>query len=85
MFFNKKYSPLFPENLLVFYGDNYLFDYALSKGKKNYFVSNMNFFTPYHATSSDRSIVGDIYQQDQAAFFELRRTLHVDGPCFRVG
>jgi len=85
MFFNKQHCPVFPDELLVFYGDNYVFDYALSKGKKNYFVSNMRFFTPYHATSSDREIVGDIYLRDQAAFFQLRESLQIDGPRFRVG
>lgn len=53
MFMNKSTWEPIPEELKLFYGDNWIFDGNQQAGRINYIITNSLFFTPYSVTSND--------------------------------
>lgn len=53
MFINRKnYIPI-PEDLIMYYGDNFIFDTCLANKKINYIITNIVHYTPYATTVSE--------------------------------
>jgi len=42
-----------PDGLDIYYGDNWIFDSCLVKGKTNYFITNIDMHTPYASTTKE--------------------------------
>lgn len=55
-FFHKSNWLPIPDGLDVYYGDNYIFDLQLAKGKTNYLITNMKFKGHFAQTTSDKTI-----------------------------
>lgn len=53
MFINRKNYIKIPEDMIYYYGDNFLFDTCLANRKTNYIIENIVHFTPYAQTVGD--------------------------------
>ena len=61
-----------PEGLDIYFGDNYLFDLQLSLGKTNYLITNLNFYTPFAATTSDTTITAGFLDRESLVYQQVR-------------
>jgi FkbM family methyltransferase len=75
MFMHKDSWTDIPEGLEIYFGDDFIFNLQLSQGKKNYLITNMEHFTQFAATTSDRNIT--------AGFLEREKTIY-DGIKLKV-
>ena len=75
MFMHKDSWTDIPEGLEIYFGDDFIFNLQLRKGKKNYLITNMKHFTQFAATTSDRNIT--------AGFLERERVIY-DGIKFKI-
>jgi predicted O-methyltransferase YrrM len=67
MFINKKnYIPI-PEDLVIYYGDNFIFDTCLANKKTNYIISNILHYTPYATTVTG---IGQDYLEAETIKYE---------------
>ena len=64
MFINKKSWVPIPAGLDIYYGDNFIFDLQLKRGKTNYIITNMDFYSQFAATTSDVSITGGMLEKE---------------------
>jgi FkbM family methyltransferase len=75
-FFNKAVWQTIPQGLDIYFGDNWAFDLQLAKGRQNYIIANMDFFTQFAATTKDQSITNGFLERErpiyEAAIAELR-------------
>ena len=75
-FFNKAVWTPIPQGLDIYFGDNWAFDVQLSKGRQNYIIANMDFYTQFAATTSDQDITNGFLERERpiydAAINELR-------------
>lgn len=53
-----------PDGLDVYYGDNYIFDLQLARGKTNYLITNMKFKGHFAQTTSDTNISGGFLDRE---------------------
>lgn len=75
-FFNKAVWQTIPQGLDIYFGDNWAFDLQLARGRQNYIIANMDFFTQFAATTKDQSITNGFLERErpiyEAAIAELR-------------
>ena len=67
MFVNKNNWIDIPDVLKVYCGDNWIFDTALARSKKNYIITDLLHHTPYATTTG--GIVNDFLQTENCCFF----------------
>lgn len=53
MFFHRQSWTPIPEDLKIYFGDNWVFDVPLIKGKQNFIITNLEHYTPYAVTCSE--------------------------------
>jgi len=83
MFIHKKSWNKIPVGLDIYYGDNYIFDYQLSKGKTNYLITNMDFYTPFASTTSDDTISGGFLEKESIIFNEVKNLMNLELSSFK--
>lgn len=67
-FFNKSvWSPI-PQGLDIYFGDNYIFDLQLARGRQNYIIANMEHFTPFASTTKDQSITNGFLERERPIY-----------------
>lgn len=81
LMFIHKYSWIeIPDELKVYYGDNWIFDANLAKGKVNYIITNILHYTPYAQTTGE--VVNDFLDKETPIYHQhindFRRKLQVD-------
>jgi FkbM family methyltransferase len=83
-FFHKKVWQPIPQGLDIYFGDNWAFDLQLAKGRKNYIIANMDFFTQFAATTSDQTITNGFLERERpiydAAIEAMRNPVVVAAP-----
>ena len=72
MFINKKSWVPIPAGLDIYYGDNFIFDLQLKKGKTNYIITNIDFYSQFAATTSDTSITGGFLERETHVYEQIR-------------
>ncbi len=72
MFVKKSTWEPIPIELKIYYGDNFIFDRALSQGKTNYIITNLLFRTPFAVTTSDNSITEGILQKETSDYINIK-------------
>ena len=76
MFIHKQSWQAIPDGLDIYFGDNYIFDLQLSRGRTNYLITNMNFKSPFAATTSDRSITGGVLDREAPIYQQVRAQMN---------
>lgn len=64
MFVYKDWWIDIPEELLVFCGDNWIFDTCMNRGKQNYLITNMFQHTPYAQTTTKIELPPDLMTRE---------------------
>jgi hypothetical protein len=64
MFIHKAWWIPIPDNLIIYYGDNWIFDTCLRRGRQNFLITNMNFFTPWAQTTKDQSLTQGLLDKE---------------------
>lgn len=72
MFIHKDNYSYIPNGLDIYYGDNYVFDLQLSKGRTNYLITNMSFSSPMAATTGDTGITGGFLERERKIYQEIK-------------
>ena len=72
-FINKKNWQPIPDELKMFYGDNWIFDGHKKVGRVNYLITNSLMFTPYSVTSRNFAKDFDIPDRDLYAKLSAER------------
>ncbi len=67
-FMHKKSWKPIPDGLNIYFGDDYIFNYQLHKGKKNYIISDMMHYTPFAATTSDKELTNGVLEKESEIF-----------------
>jgi len=75
MFLNKHNWCNIPNELQIFYGDDFIFDYNEYIIKKpNFIIKNLDFYTPYSVTSNDLSITNGFMEREKKYYNSLSFT-----------
>lgn len=61
-----------PQDLKIYFGDNFIFDYNLHKGFTNYLITNMKSSSFFAKTTSDLSITSGFLEKEYEAFNMIR-------------
>jgi len=77
MFMHKSAWVDIPEGLEIYFGDNFIFDVQLSKGRKNYLITNMDHFTPFASTTSDLSITSGFLERERIIYDKIKSNLTI--------
>jgi len=65
MFLHKDNWRNIPDELKIFYGDDFIFDYhSRALNKPNFIIKNLDFYTPYSVTSTDLSITNGFMERE---------------------
>lgn len=75
MFINKNNWVDIPGELLIYYGDNFIFDKQLSLGRTNYIITNMDFHTPFASTTKDTTITSGFLDRERALYDNVKAEL----------
>jgi len=75
MILHKKSWETIPEGLNIYYGDNFIFDLQLAKQKNNYLITNMNFQSPFAATTADKSITGGVLDLETPIYQKVKKEM----------
>lgn len=80
MFVHRDWWIDIPAGLKIYYGDNWIFDTCLARGKTNYLITDTFFYTPFASTTGTLENVNQLHQTEQPiyerAVNELRASLH---------
>lgn len=71
MFIYKPNWIVIPNELKIYYGDNFIFDNALRQNKSNYIISNLKFETLYAQTTADKSITEGMLDKEHEIYNKL--------------
>lgn len=75
MFLNKDiWSPI-PDGLDIYYGDNFIFDLQLGRGKTNYIIANMDHYTQFAVTTSDKTVTSGVLDRETPIYNEIKSDL----------
>jgi hypothetical protein len=75
MFLNKHNWCNIPNELQIFYGDDFIFDYNEYIIKKpNFIIKNLDFYTPYSVTSNDITITNGFMEREKKYYNSLSFT-----------
>ena len=73
MFINQHSWVDIPGELLVFFGDNFIFDIQLRHGKRNYLITNMDFETPMASTVTDPVLkLEGLLEKEDAIYAQIK-------------
>jgi hypothetical protein len=73
MFLHKDNWRNIPDELKIFYGDDFIFDYhARVLNKPNFIIKNLDFYTPYSVTSNDLSITNGFIEREGEAYKSIK-------------
>jgi len=75
MFINKNNWIDIPPELLIYYGDNFIFDNQLSLGRTNYIITNMDFYTPFASTTKDANITSGFLDRERVLYDNIKTKL----------
>ena len=67
-----------PSGLDVYFGDNYIFDLQLAKGKINYLITNMKFKGNFAGTTSDTNITNGFLDREQPIYEKVSIQMRAD-------
>ena len=84
MFINKINWVDIPESLLIYYGDNFIFDNNIRYGRSNYLITNMYFETPMAATTSDTSITGGFLDKETPIYEKIKSEMQAPKKMKRI-
>lgn len=68
MFLHKSNYRYIPKGLDIYYGDNWLFDLQLAEGRENYLIANLDFDTPFAATTKNQDITAGFLERESVIF-----------------
>ena len=68
MFINKGWWVPIPDEFVLYYGDNWIFDTCIIRNRQNYLITDALFHTPYAATCKDLPVADDMLMKEQDAF-----------------
>ena len=63
-----------PEGLDLYYGDNFIFDLQLANGKQNFIITNLNFETPFAATTGDPALSRGFLEKEKIFSKRIRNS-----------
>ena len=72
MFLHRSNWAAIPEELKIYYGDNYIFDQQLAQGRTNYLITNLLFSTPFASTTSDTAITGGFLEREGTIYAKIK-------------
>ena len=64
MFYHKMSWTYIPEELSVYFGDNFIFDNSLWKGKKNHLICDIFYYSPYGQTGKSLPELTEFFRQE---------------------
>lgn len=73
MFLQRKHYYTIPSGLRLYYGDNWLFDTQLIKGRKNYVINDIVHFTPFAETTKTIPEAQSILEIEHFSFYQAMR------------
>jgi FkbM family methyltransferase len=73
MFIHKDSWNAIPKGLDIYFGDNFIFDTNLRKGKKNFIITNIQHSTAFAQTTSDISITGGFLEREQVIYSTIMK------------
>lgn len=68
MFINRGWWIPIPDEFVLYYGDNWIFDTCVIRKRQNYLITDALFYTPYATTCKDLEVANDMLTQETAAF-----------------
>jgi FkbM family methyltransferase len=71
MFVHKQNWTPIPDNLKIYFGDNFIFDTLLRRGFKNYLITNIDYNTDYAQTTKDESITSGFMERESEIYQNL--------------
>jgi hypothetical protein len=74
MFLNKSTWEPIPDELKLYYGDNWIFDGHRLAGRTNYLITNSLMYTPYSVTSNDFRNQFEVADRDLYVTLNAKRT-----------
>ena len=74
MFIHKAVWQDIPQGLDIYYGDNFIFDIQLWQGRTNYLITNMDFKTPFAATTSVFQDIDKFLERESPIYDRIRQT-----------
>lgn len=79
-FFHKAVWKTIPAGLDIYFGDNYAFDLQLAKGRKNYIIANMDFYSQFAATTSDQTITNGFLERERPIYEQAKIEMNMLPP-----
>ena len=73
MFLHKNSWVRIPKGLDIYFGDDFIFNLQLSKGKKNYLITNMTHFTQFAATTSDTNLTAGFLEREREIYDKIKQ------------
>lgn len=73
MFIHKESWEPIPDGLDIYFGDNFIFDNALRKGKRNYIITNMKHTEEYAQTTSNTEITKGFLERERLVYENLMK------------
>lgn len=74
-FLHKQSWETIPDGLDVYYGDNYIFDTQLVKGKTNYLITNMKFKGYFAQTTGDKSVNNGFLEREFPIYQRIKQEM----------
>lgn len=75
-FLHKKNWHKIPDDLKVYYGDNYIFDLQLARKRTNYLITNMKFKGYFAQTTGDTSISNGFLDRETPIYQEISKQMN---------
>lgn len=73
MFINKAWWIDIPQEFVLYYGDNWIFDTCLIRNRQNYLITDILHYTPYAATCKDLPEKDQMLKSESEAFQRYKR------------
>ena len=68
MFVHKAWWIDIPKEFALYYGDNWIFDTCIIRGRQNYLITDALHYTPYATTCKDLPVANSMLENEAAAF-----------------
>lgn len=76
MFLHKDIWEDIPAGLDIYFGDNFIFDLQLKKHRTNYLITNMDFYSPFAATTRDQSLTAGFLEKERPIYEKIKKEFH---------
>jgi hypothetical protein len=76
MFVNKGWWIPIPDEFLIYYGDNWIFDTCLIRKRQNYLITDSLFHTPYASTTKDLEVANEMMKKETAVYRQRIEDFH---------